>query len=299
MNFIFIVVTFFCLYASLEALGVNFKVFINKAILSTPKIKIFVYHIFVFYLILVGTKVVIILIEASVNKREHANAIEKGKAQSIYQIVKYIVYVIAITLFIDSLGFNITILIASLSALLIGLGLGIQHIFNDVISGFIILFDRVIKVGDVVELNNGLIGQVSKIGLRTSHIITRADVEVIIPNGRFTVENIINWTHNSTTTRFSVDVGVAYGSDVRLVEKLLVIAATTNETVCKDPLPHVQFIDFGESSLNFRLFFFSEDNFRVERVKSEIRFEIDRLFRENKVSIPFPQRDLHIIEKQK
>ena len=181
-----------------------------------------------------------------------------------------------------------------MSALLIGLGLGIQHIFNDLVSGFIILFDRSIKIGDVVEIENELVGQVVKINLRTCMVITRDDVEVIIPNSKFTTENVTNWTHNSIRTRFNIDVGVAYGSDVKLVEKLLLQAAKENKLVTKENPPIVHFIDFGESSLDFKIYFYSEDNFRIEKIKSDLRFAIDKKFRENKVTIPFPQRDLHL-----
>ncbi len=245
-------------------------------------------------MIIVGTRVLIYIIEAYVNRKPASSQIERGKSRSIYLIVKYFIYIIAISLFIESLGFNITILIASLSALLIGLGLGIQHIFNDLISGFIILFDRSIKIGDVVEIKDELVGKVAKINLRTSIVITRDDVEVIIPNSKFTGENITNWTHNSAMSRFNIVIGVAYGSDVRLVESLLIQAAKSHELISlKTAPPTVHFVNFGDSSLDFRLMFYSEDNFRIERIKSDLRFEIDKLFRENNISIPFPQTDVH------
>jgi small-conductance mechanosensitive channel len=293
LNFVYIVFGFFALYACLEALGLDFKGFLSKTIVSTPKIKVFFYHIFVFYLIVTGTKVLIYIIEGYVNRKPASSHIEKGKSESIYQIIKYFIYVIAIALFVESLGFNITILIASFSALLIGLGLGIQHIFNDFVSGFIILFDRSIKIGDVVEIDETLVGQVMKINLRTSMIITRDDVEVIIPNGKFTTENVTNWTHNSIITRFNIVVGVAYGSDVRLVENILIEAAKGNKFIVKKPNPIVHFINFGDSSLDFKLLFYSEDNFRIEKIKSDLRFVIDQKFRDNNVTIPFPQRDVH------
>lgn len=298
MNFSFALFAFFGIYGAFESLGLNFGNFLNKTILSTPKVKIFIYHVVVLYVIIVGTKILIYITEASVNRRVHNNALEKGKAKNIYQILKYFIYTIAIAFFVESLGFNITILIASLSALLIGLGLGIQHIFNDMVSGFIILFDRSVKIGDIVEIDGNLIGEVTKINLRTSQIITRDDVEVIIPNSKFTSENVTNWTHNSIRTRFNIQIGVAYGSDVRLVEKLLIDAAKENDLVCTEPEPMVHFIDFGDSALIFKLLFYSENNFRIEKLKSDLRFSIDKRFRENNIKIPFPQRELHINESR-
>lgn len=297
LNFIYIVFSFFSVYACFEALGVDFRGFIHKTIIASPNINIYVYHIFVFYLILKGTQVIIYIIEAYANRKPAVSQLEKGKSENIYLIVKYFIYVIAITLFVESLGFNITILIASMSALLIGLGLGIQHLFNDFVSGFIILFDRSIKIGDVVEIENQLVGRVVKINLRTSMIITRDDVEVIIPNSKFTTENVTNWTHNSIISRFSINVGVAYGSDVELVEKLLGEAAQENALIVKKPTPIVHFVDFGDSSLDFKLYFYSEDNFRIEKIKSDLRFAIDNKFRNNNVTIPFPQRDVHMFNR--
>jgi small-conductance mechanosensitive channel len=113
-----------------------------------------------------------------------------------------------------------------------------------------------------------------------------------VPNSRLTAENVVNWSQNKKTTRFKIDVGVAYGSDTRLVQKILIEAAMKSQEVLNKPEPTVIFSDFGESSLNFSLLFFSKNLFRIERTKSDIRFEIDRLFRENKISIPFPQRDI-------
>lgn len=283
-------------YSIVEILGLDFKVFLKKTIIKTADIKIFVYHVFIFYLILIGTKVVIILLEYSTLRKTDTDELEKGKSHSIYLIIKYFVYVIALILFIESLGFNVTIFIASLSALLVGLGLGIQDIFNDFVSGFIILFERIIKVGDIVELENGLIGRVTKIRLRSIIIITRNDVEIIVPNRTFISKNIINWTLNSQDTRHYIDVGVSYGSDVRLVERLLIQSALSCDEVSNEPYPIVQFIDFGDSSLEFRLFFFSQNNFRIEKTKNDIRFEIDKLFRENNIIIPFPQRVVHLVK---
>jgi small-conductance mechanosensitive channel len=185
-------------------------------------------------------------------------------------------------------------LIASISALLVGIGLGIQHFFNDVISGMVMLFDHSIKINDTVEIDNSLIGRVLKINLRTSEILTRENIIMIIPNSHFTTERVINWTHNAKLTRFTVSVGVAYGSDVRLVEKLLVEAAMEHPEVSKEPKPFALFSNFGDSSLDFDLKFWSEHTFLIEPIKSDLRFAIDQKFRDNNVTIPFPQQDVYI-----
>jgi small-conductance mechanosensitive channel len=290
---------FIGLYAVLESIGIDAGSFLNKKIMKTEKVSIYYYHIVVFYIIIVGTRVLLSIIETIINAKELSSQIEKGKTKNVYQIVRYFIYLIAIAIFIQSLGINITILVASLSALLLGLGLGLQHLFNDFISGLILLFDRSIKIGDVVEIKDDLVGKVIKINLRTSILITRDEIEIIIPNSKFTSDSIINWTHNSIKTRFFVNVGVAYGSDVRLVEKILIDVANNHNKVSKKPTPTAQFMDFGDSSLDFRLIFYSEETFRIAKIKSDLRFEIDKAFRENNVTIPFPQRDVHFFNHSK
>jgi small-conductance mechanosensitive channel len=217
-----------------------------------------------------------------------------GQSKTVFQLLKYAVWVVAIILLLDSIGINITVLVASSAALLVGLGFGIQGLFNDYISGLVVLFEGLIKVGDVVEIESELIGRVMDVNLRTSKILTRDNIIMIIPNHNFVSDNVINWSYNEPRTRFYVDVGVAYGSDVRLVEKLLIESADEQTEVISNPKAFVLFRDFGNSSLDFRLYFWVEEVFYVELLKSRIRFSIDEKFRANKVQIPFPQRDLHL-----
>ncbi|MBL4755030.1 MAG: mechanosensitive ion channel [Flavobacteriales bacterium] len=218
----------------------------------------------------------------------------EGRQHALVQIVKYIIIVIAVVLILESIGVQVTILLAGSAALLVGLGFGLQQMFNDFISGLILLFEGTIKVGEVVEVD-GIVGRVIRIGLRTSELETRDNIMMIIPNSRFTSETVINWSHNQQFTRFRISVGVAYGSDTKLVRSVLLECAEEHNYVAKKPQPRVRFIDFGDSSLNFELLFFSDNMFRIERVKSDIRFMVDQKFRSNGIQIPFPQRDIHII----
>ena len=178
--------------------------------------------------------------------------------------------------------------------MLVGLGFGLQQIFNDFVSGLILLFEGTIKVGEVVEVE-GIVGRVIRIGLRTSELETRDNIMMLIPNSMFTSEKVINWSHNLQFTRFRVKIGVAYGSDTKLVKNVLLACADEHTFITKKPQPRVRFREFGDSSLNFELLFFSDNMFRIESVKSDIRFMIDQKFRANDIQIPFPQRDLHII----
>ena len=165
------------------------------------------------------------------------------------------------------------------------------------ISGVFILIDQSVHVGDIIEIE-GKVGRVEEIKLRTTRAVTIDNKVLVIPNHLYLTNSLYNWTQNGTLTRESVNVGVAYGSDVELVKKLLLQAVTSHPEVIGVPEPVVVFTDFGDSALNFRLIFTLNDSFKATFPKSDIRFAIDRLFRENNITIPFPQRDVHIIENK-
>ncbi len=243
--------------------------------------------------ILVITKIVIALTRKLIFKKWKSKKADLGKRHSLFNILRYLLWVIAISIALESAGVNLTILIASSAALFIGIGFGLQEVFRDFTSGIILLFEGTLEVGDVVEVD-GLIGRVIVINLRTTKIITRDQIVIIVPNHKFISDRVINWSHNYSDTRFSVDVGVAYGSDTNQVRKALIQCCEDMAEIKKDPPPFVRFSDFGDSSLDFQLFFWSERIFSIENIKSELRYRIDQTFREEGIQIPFPQRDLHI-----
>ena len=193
-------------------------------------------------------------------------------------------------------GLKLTVLWGAGAALLVGIGFGLQQIFADLISGIFLLFEGNLKEDDVVELTNGTICRVTFIGARTSKVKTRDDVILIIPNSHFISQEVINWSHIESQTRFDVGVGVAYGSDVQLIKKVLLECAHVNPDISFSPVPFVRFQNFGDSSLDFSLYFWTANTFRVENIKSDIRFAIEKFFRENNIQIPFPQRDVHMIQ---
>ncbi|MBZ4677183.1 MAG: mechanosensitive ion channel protein MscS [Anaerophaga sp.] len=268
--------------------------FFNNQLFSVNEANITIGTIIYALLILYGVSIAISIIEIIYTRHILSRGLDMGQSKTVFQLLKYVLWVIAIILLLDSIGINITVLVASSAALLVGLGFGIQGLFNDYISGLVVLFEGLIKVGDVVEIESELVGRVMDVGLRTSKILTRDNIIMIVPNHNFVSERVINWSYNEPKTRFHVDVGVAYGSDVRLVEKLLIESALEQNEVIPDPAPFVLFRDFGNSSLDFRVYFWVEEVFYVELLKSKIRFSIDEKFRANKIQIPFPQRDLHL-----
>lgn len=221
---------------------------------------------------------------------------DKAKFNTVFTFVRWVIYLIVLLVVMDSAGINVTAIFAASAALLIGIGLALQTLFQDIISGIFILVDQSVQVGDIIEIDDK-VGRVIEIKLRTTRAVTIDNRVLVIPNHFYLANMLFNWTQNGTTTRESVNVGVAYGSDVQLVKRILLEAATTHPNVLSSPEPIVLFTDFGDSALSFKLVFTINDSFKSQYPKSDLRFEIDKLFRENNISIPFPQRDIHIIQK--
>jgi Small-conductance mechanosensitive channel len=202
-----------------------------------------------------------------------------------------VLYIFALFIAVENLGMKMTVIWGGAAALLVGVGLGLQQTFNDFFSGILLLFERSVQVGDVVNLD-GMIATVKRIGLRTSLLETRESVSIIVPNSKLVTNNVINWSYYDQKARFWITVGVAYGSDTELVKKLLIESAKRQEAVLAYPKPLVRFVDFADSSLNFELHFWTTRFMYIEDLKSDIRFEVDKVFRANDIQIPFPQRDV-------
>lgn len=221
---------------------------------------------------------------------------DKLKFISIFKFIKYLVYVLVILFTMSAAGINITILITASAALFVGLGLALQDIFQDIIGGVFIIVDKSLRVGDIIEIDNR-VGKVFEIKLRTTRAITRDDKVIIIPNHKFISDIVYNYTQNHKTTRELVRIGVAYGSDIELVTKLLLEVVGTQRSILKSPKPFVIFEDFGDSALIFTVNFYLTDSFTDPKIKSEVRYKIDAAFRKNNISIPFPQRDIHLYQQ--
>ncbi len=218
---------------------------------------------------------------------------EEGRIIGFYQIIKYVAWVAYFLACIRIVGLDVTWLIASSAALMVGIGLGLQSVFNNFISGVILLFEGTVDPGDIITVGD-MIGVVKKVGLRTSQIKTRNNITILVPNSKLTDDNVTNWSHMKDPPRFHVSVGVAYGSDTKLVKEILLEVVNSHPKVSRKYKPFVRFTKFGDSSLDFEVYFWSDEVFLIEDVLSDIRFEIDEAFRSNEVTIPFPQRDLHI-----
>ena len=223
---------------------------------------------------------------------------DKNKFISIFVFLKYLLYILVVLTILHSSGVNLTVLLTASAALFVGLGFALQHLFQDIISGILIILDQSLHVGDIIEVD-GKVGRVFETKLRTTRAITRDDKVIIIPNHKFLTDSIYNYTQNHKTTREFVKIGVAYGSDTELVTKLLLDVASKQDGVLNNPKPFVLFEDFGDSALIFSIYFFLEDSYGDPKIKSNMRYMINDLFKENKISIPFPQRDVHLFSQSK
>ncbi|GGH01396.1 hypothetical protein GCM10011416_20160 [Polaribacter pacificus] len=269
--------------------------FLNYSIEFSDKVSISVKTILIIILVLIATSYTLKFVRNLVTKKLPVS--DKAKFVSVFNYIKWLAYAVIFLLTLHTSGVDVTAIFAASAALLIGVGLALQTLFQDIISGIFILIDQTVHVGDVIELD-GKVGKVEEINLRTTRAVTLDNKVMVIPNHLYLTNTLYNWTANSLDTRDSVQVGVAYGSDIQLVKKILLSVADSHVAVLAHPKPGVFFIDFGDSSLNFKLVYTIGDSFEFRLIQSDLRFEIDRLFREHNISIPFPQRDVHMIEKK-
>jgi len=179
------------------------------------------------------------------------------------------------------------------AALGVGLGFGLQEIVANFVSGLIVLAERPIRIGDVVTVGN-VSGTVLRIHARATVVMDFDYKEVIIPNKAFITERVVNWMLSNQTTRLLIKVGVAYGSDSDLAQRVILDAVWGNPDVLQDPRPSVFFVAFGESTLDFEIRAYVSSIDKRLRVQHEINSAVARVLRENGIEIPFPQRDLHI-----
>jgi small-conductance mechanosensitive channel len=220
--------------------------------------------------------------------------LDKGIELAILKILHYLMVGLGIIVAVQFIGLNLTSLAVVFGLLSVGIGFGLQNIVSNFISGLIILFERPIKIGDRITIG-GVLGDVENISLRATHIRTIDNIAIIVPNSEFITSQVTNWSHGDPKIRIHVKVGVAYGSDVPLVIESLLKVAQEHPEILEKPPPKVWFREFGDSSLNFDLLAWIPNPKKRPVIISDLNKGIDEIFRKNKIQIPFPQRDLHII----
>ena len=194
---------------------------------------------------------------------------------------------------------NLDLFLTATTFLLVGVGLGLQAIFQDYFSGILLLLEGTIKVGDVLEIetmNNreNFVAKIVQINLRTSKVETRDEKVLVIPNSKLTQESVINWSVGSSLTRFTIPITVHYGCDTDLVKELLIKCATDHPKVCTEKKPIVRLLSFGDYGLEMDLVFWADQTLLIEILKSDIRFAIDKALREHDIEVPYPQADIHM-----
>lgn len=223
--------------------------------------------------------------------------LDTGLQFTFNRILHYSLMVVAVIISLTTVGIDLSVLTVFAGVLGVGIGFGMQNIANNFISGLIILFERPIKVGDRVIIND-IIGDVEKIKMRATIIRTLDNERIIMPNSYFIEEQVVNHSYGDNRLRLVVPIGVAYGSDVDLVRELLLRVAKEEKEnsmyVLEKPNPFINFIGFGDSSLDFQLFIWISSPKAAVETKSNLNFRINRILKENNVEIPFPQRDLHV-----
>ncbi|HEX8492812.1 MAG TPA: mechanosensitive ion channel domain-containing protein [Pyrinomonadaceae bacterium] len=232
-------------------------------------------------------------------RMEGRKRIDPGLQYTLLRLIHYFIVVIgALVAFRTAFNADLTTLAVVFTALSVGIGFGLQYIAGDIASGFILLFERPVRVGDFITITGPdstlTEGRVQSINLRTTIVMTNDHIAAIVPNSKLVNQNLINWSYGERRSRISVPVGVAYDSDVNLVTETLLRAAEGVNYVLTEPKPSVQFLDFGDYSLNFRLLIWTDRPRRHPQIKSDINYRIQRLFNEAGIEIPFPQSEFRL-----
>ncbi|MCB1214664.1 MAG: mechanosensitive ion channel, partial [Deltaproteobacteria bacterium] len=219
--------------------------------------------------------------------------IDLGVANSINSLLRYALWILGVVFAFFALGFELQQLAIIAGALSVGIGFGLQNIVNNFVSGIILLFERPVKVGDLLEIQNEW-GEVEKVGLRSTIIRTHSKTQLIIPNSDFITQKVTNLTFSDKDYRVEVPVGITYGSNVELAKNIMEEIASKHPLVSPKRKPKVIFQAFGNSSLDFEIFVWVSDAAQKRFIISDILFEVEKQFRQNNIEIPFPQRDLHV-----
>ena len=241
----------------------------------------------------------VIIIERIVQKQLIRRFLSRTKLQSSLQfglsrIIGYTLIAVGFYVAFQLVGVDLSSLAIIAVSLGVGVGFGLQNIINNFVSGIIILAERPISIGDRIEVA-GVAGRVTKMQLRSTTVVTNDNITMIVPNADFISNTVTNWSHGDPKVRIRVPVGVAYGSDLKLLQQLLLEAAGEHPKALRDPSPVVLFTEFGDNSLNFELGVWTQEMSATPiHFTSEMNFIIEQKLRENDIEIPFPQRDLHV-----
>ncbi|MFY9618456.1 MAG: mechanosensitive ion channel domain-containing protein [Pyrinomonadaceae bacterium] len=233
------------------------------------------------------------LLKRSIEKRAY---LDPGLRYTLGRVTQYLIVTLGALMALKAaFNLDLTSIAVIFTALSVGIGFGLQYIAADIASGFILLFERPVRVGDHITIAEDE-GDVQSINLRTTIVVTNDRVSIIVPNSRLVSQRLINWSYGDPRVRISIPVGVAYDSDIDLITATLLKAAEDVDNVLKDPPPKVQFLKFGDWSLDFRLLVWTNRPRLHPQIKSDINYRLEKLFRESGIEIPFPQTEFRMRE---
>lgn len=245
----------------------------------------------IFLLAVIISRMITSVLQRRISKRVY---IDPGIRYTMIRLVHYTIIFVGV-LYAFQVAFNadLTTLAVVFTALSVGIGFGLQYIAHDIASGFILLFERPVRIGDRVTIGEDE-GDVQSINLRTTIVMTNDRIAVIVPNSKIVSQRLINWSYGDPRARISIPIGVALDSDVELVTKTLLRAPEGVENILEQPAPSVQFMKFGDTSLEFRLLVWTNKPRSHTQIRSDINYRIERLFREERIEIPSRQIDLRL-----
>ena len=249
--------------------------------------------VLIFALALLLSRTLSALLQRRIAKRAY---LDPGLRYTLGRLTQYFVIMIGVLLALSfGVGLNLTSIAVIFTALSVGIGFGLQYIAADIASGFILLFERPVRVGDRITIGDDE-GDVQSINLRTTVVATNDRISIIVPNSKLVSQRLINWSYGDPRARIAIPVGVASESNVELVTKTLLKAAEGVDNVLLDPAPKVQFLKFGDWSLDFRLLVWTNRPRLHTQIRSDINYRIEKLFRQAGIEIPFPQAELRLRE---
>lgn len=244
--------------------------------------------------IVVVAKIASIIIGRSLDRILAARDVDKGLRFAAGKITRYVIVVVGLFVAIGTLGIDTSALMGVAAILLVGIGFGLQKLAENFISGLLVLIERPVRKGDFIDAG-GVLGVVDDIGLRATRVTSRDGVQVILPNSQIMSNTVINYSQPTHERRFQVDIGVAYGTDLEFASKIILEVAKAEPKVLATPAPEVRHMGFGESSIHLILLIWIAEAKEDLIVGSRLRFALDKAFREHKITMPFPQRDVHMI----
>jgi small-conductance mechanosensitive channel len=278
-----------------EATGVDLRRVFTRSFLTVGGI-----HLTLFLLLEVGVFLLVLVFVSHQVRRFLTQevlprtSLDLGQQDAFARLAGYLIVLLGLVIGLQTIGVNLSSLLVLGGAVGIGVGFGLQTIASNFVAGLILLVERPIKLGDRVEVG-GTNGDVVRMGPRSTWVRTNDNVLIIVPNAEFVSSRITNWTANDRQVRFSMPLGVSYGSDPEEVREVLLKVALAHPDVLSHPAPEVRFVGFGDSSLDFELRVWTIKQVQTPKVlTSELYFAVFRAFREHNIEIPFPQRDLHL-----